>query len=66
MRRLTDFLEERGILHVDFIKADIEGGELNPLRGAERLFERCRRSSLKTSTSTVGDSDTRAGTSSSF
>lgn len=42
MRRLDDFLEQRGIMRVDFVKADIEGGELNLLRGAERLFERCR------------------------
>jgi FkbM family methyltransferase len=40
--RLDDFLERRGIDHVDFIKADIEGGELNLLRGAEKLFSRCR------------------------
>lgn len=42
MRRLDDVLDQHGITHVDFIKADIEGGELNLLRGAERLFDRCR------------------------
>ena len=40
--RLDDFLERRGIDRVDFLKADIEGGELNLLRGAEKLFSRCR------------------------
>jgi FkbM family methyltransferase len=42
MRRLDSVLEQRGIARVDFVKADVEGGELNLLRGAERLFERCR------------------------
>jgi len=41
MRRLDDFLEEKGVNHVDFIKADVEGGELNLLRGAEGLLARC-------------------------
>ena len=41
MRRLDDFLEEHAVDQVDFIKADIEGGELNLLRGAERLLARC-------------------------
>jgi len=40
MRRLDDFLAEKGVDHVDFIKADIEGGELNLLGGAERLLLR--------------------------
>lgn len=40
MRRLDDFLEENGVDHVDFIKADIEGGELNLLKGAEGLLAR--------------------------
>jgi len=26
MRRLDDFLDERGVAHVDFIKADVEAG----------------------------------------
>lgn len=41
MFRLDDVLEREGVEHVDFIKADIEGGELNLLRGAERLLARC-------------------------
>jgi FkbM family methyltransferase len=41
MFRLDDVLEREGVSHVDFIKADIEGGELNFLRGAERLISRC-------------------------
>ena len=41
MFRLDDVLEREGVEHVDFIKADIEGGELNFLRGAERLIARC-------------------------
>ncbi len=40
--RLDDFLERRAIDRVDFLKADIEGGELNLLPGAEKLFSRCR------------------------
>lgn len=42
MVRLDDVLDQEGVQHVDFIKADIEGGELNLLRGAERLLNRCR------------------------
>lgn len=38
MVRLDDVLEEQAVAHVDFIKADIEGGELNLLRGAERVL----------------------------
>ncbi len=41
MFRLDDVLEREGVEHVDFIKADIEGGELNLLRGAEKLLSRC-------------------------
>jgi hypothetical protein len=41
MRRLDDFLAEKGVDHIDFIKADIEGGELNLLRGAEKLLVHC-------------------------
>jgi FkbM family methyltransferase len=41
MLRLDDFLDERGVERVDFIKADIEGGELHLLEGAERLLTRC-------------------------
>jgi FkbM family methyltransferase len=46
MLKLDDFLEKQGIDRVDFIKADIEGGELNLLRGAERLLSRCHPSIL--------------------
>jgi FkbM family methyltransferase len=42
MHSLDDFLEQRGVTRVDFIKADVEGGELNVLRGAERIIGRCR------------------------
>jgi FkbM family methyltransferase len=42
MLRLDGFLEREGIDRVDFIKADIEGGELNLLRGAAGLLARCR------------------------
>jgi FkbM family methyltransferase len=41
MLRLDDVLDREGVEHVDFIKADIEGGELNFLRGTERLINRC-------------------------
>lgn len=41
MVRLDDFLDREGVPTVDFIKADIEGGELALLRGAERLLARC-------------------------
>ena len=41
MLRLDDFLDEQAVDNVDFIKADIEGGELNLLQGAERLLTRC-------------------------
>ena len=40
MRRLDDIIEEQNITKVDFIKADIEGGELDMLRGAEKLLEK--------------------------
>jgi len=36
---LDSYLVEKGISHVDFVKADIEGSELSMLRGASRLFE---------------------------
>ena len=41
MVRLDAFLEREGVDRVDFIKADIEGGELNLLRGAQGLLARC-------------------------
>ena len=37
--RLDDYVKERRIKHVDFIKLDAEGGELDILRGARRLLE---------------------------
>jgi FkbM family methyltransferase len=40
MRALDSYLQEGGIGRVGFIKADIEGGELNLLRGASRLLAR--------------------------
>lgn len=42
MIRLDDFIKQKNIPRVDFIKADIEGGELNLLRGAESILERFR------------------------
>jgi FkbM family methyltransferase len=37
---LDDWLSEQKIGHVDFIKLDVEGGELEVLKGAEALLER--------------------------
>ncbi len=37
---LDDFLELRGIRQVDFIKIDVDGADLNVLRGLIRTFER--------------------------
>ncbi len=42
MLKLDDFLGQHQIAHIDFIKADIEGGELNLLRGAEEILAKCR------------------------
>ena len=42
MRHLDDVIKEQKINKVDFIKADIEGGELNMLKGAEKLIENFR------------------------
>ena len=39
MRKLDDIIKEQKINKVDFIKADIEGGELNMLKGAEKILE---------------------------
>ncbi len=36
---LDGFCEEHGITHVDLLKLDLEGGELDALRGATRLLE---------------------------
>ncbi|WP_197514370.1 FkbM family methyltransferase [Mycobacterium sp. E342] len=38
MTRLDDFVDDKGLTRVDFIKADIEGGELALLRGGEQLL----------------------------
>ena len=40
VRRLDQALEETGKLRVDFVKLDVEGGELEVLAGAERMLER--------------------------
>ena len=36
---LDDVCEARGITHIDLLKLDLEGGELDALRGAVRLIE---------------------------
>lgn len=36
---IDDFLQEAGIAGVDILKFDIQGGELNALRGSESLLE---------------------------
>lgn len=46
MLKLDDFLKMEGVDHIDFIKADIEGGELNLLRGAEEILVKCHPSIL--------------------
>ena len=38
MIQLDDYLREKGIAEVDFVKVDIEGAELMFLQGGERLF----------------------------
>ena len=35
VRRLADILEERGIKHIDFISLDVEGAEMDVLRGID-------------------------------
>jgi FkbM family methyltransferase len=38
--RLDDWLDRQKIAQVDFVKVDVEGAELEVLKGAERLFDR--------------------------
>jgi FkbM family methyltransferase len=42
MTRLDDFVNDKNLTRVDFIKADIEGGELALLRGGEHLLKTFR------------------------
>ncbi len=39
---MDDYLDGRGVERIDFIKIDVEGFELNVLRGARRTIERCK------------------------
>lgn len=41
VKSLDEFVEENRIVHVDFIKADIEGAERDMLRGAKNILRRC-------------------------
>jgi FkbM family methyltransferase len=40
VKKLDDILSDARVRSVDFIKLDVEGGELGVLRGAERLLQR--------------------------
>ena len=40
MRKLDEIIEEQNITNIDFIKADIEGGELNMLLGSEKILNK--------------------------
>jgi FkbM family methyltransferase len=40
IRTLDDFCEEKGISHIDLLKIDTEGGELDVLKGAKTMLER--------------------------
>ena len=39
IRRLDDFCKENNIEHIHFLKMDVEGNELNILRGGERMIK---------------------------
>ncbi len=39
-RKLDDVMNEQNLDNIDFLKIDIEGGELNMLKGAEKLIEK--------------------------
>tara|TARA_B100000767_G_C19711537_1_gene513029 strand:- start:461 stop:1384 length:924 start_codon:yes stop_codon:yes gene_type:complete len=39
-RKLDDVMSEQNINNIDFLKIDIEGGELNMLKGAEKIIEK--------------------------
>jgi FkbM family methyltransferase len=43
MRKLDDVLSQAQLDRIDFIKLDVEGGELGVLKGAERLLQRIPR-----------------------
>ena len=40
--RLDDYVAEQGLTRIDLVKIDVEGHELQVLRGSERLIERFR------------------------
>jgi FkbM family methyltransferase len=42
MRLLDDYCRERQVQRIDLLKLDVEGHELNVLRGAQRLFQEQR------------------------
>ncbi len=42
MRSLDSLLEEKGVKHIDFIKIDVEGYELNVLKGAKKSLLKYR------------------------
>jgi FkbM family methyltransferase len=39
---IDEYLRTTGVSHIDFIKADVEGFEIEVLRGARQTIERCR------------------------
>jgi len=42
LRVLDDYCRERNVQHIDLLKLDVEGHELDVLRGAKRLFQEKR------------------------